>query len=68
MPRALHISSQWGSSGHVIGLDVSAGAQQKQKPKKNWNILYKVSYREIKEKESEHIKICGDKQEALEGH
>jgi len=51
-----------------MGLDVSAGTQQKQKPKKNWSILYKVSYREMKEKECQHIEICGDKQEALEGH
>ena len=49
-------------------LDVNAGAQQKPKPKKNWKILYKVSYREMKERESERIEICGDKQEALEGH
>ena len=28
---SLHISSQWGSSGHVMGLDISAGTKQKQK-------------------------------------
>ena len=58
---SLHISSQWGSSGHVMGLDISARAKQKQQEYTKQSLAGGVE-------EKIRIQICRDKQEALEGH
>ena len=58
---SLHIPSQWGSIGHVMGLDISAGPKQKEQE------YTKQSLAQGGE-EKITIQICRDKQEALEGH
>ena len=58
---SLHISCQWGRSGHVMGLDISAGAKQKQQE------YTKQSLAQGGE-EKIRTQICDDKQEAVESH
>ena len=60
---SLHISSQWGSSGHVMGLGISAGAKQKQKDQE---YTKQCVARGVVEKI--RTQMCDDKQEPLESH
>ena len=55
---SLHISSQWGSSGLVMGLDVSAAAKQKQQEYTKQSLAQGVD-------EKIRAEICDDKQNAL---
>ena len=58
---SLHISSQWGDSGHVMRHDISAGVKQKQQEYTKQSLAQRVE-------EKIKTQICDDKQETLERH